>query len=151
MQTTKDEPEGRQAAFERDMQAVSVPARRSSGGQKGARRRNRWSEEEAKLLGSLVGKASCAAASCCQYFALSGLLWLVAPSDLRPAAGPTAPSQAPACAVCESSGLHLCPVQIGRGKWAQILEAGKHTFQGRSQVDLKVSGLSCGRANRHRQ
>eukprot|EP00891_Asterochloris_glomerata_P000416 jgi/Astpho2/416/Aster-03466 len=26
---------------------------------------------------------------------------------------------------------------IGRGKWAQILEAGKHTFQGRSQVDLK--------------
>ena len=38
-------------------------------------------------------------------------------------------------------------MQIGRGKWAQILEAGKHTFQGRSQVDLKVNGLSYSRVN----
>ena len=38
-------------------------------------------------------------------------------------------------------------MQIGRGKWAQILEAGKHTFQGRSQVDLKVTGLSYSRGN----
>ena len=38
-------------------------------------------------------------------------------------------------------------MQIGRGKWAQILEAGKQTFQGRTQVDLKVTGLSCSRVN----
>ena len=38
-------------------------------------------------------------------------------------------------------------MQIGRGKWAQILEAGKQTFQGRTQVDLKVTGLSCSRVS----
>ena len=81
MQTTKDDSGQRQAAFERDMQAVGQPARRSSGGQKGARRRNRWSEEETKLLSSLVSKARCAAASCCHHAAPSELLWLAAQSN----------------------------------------------------------------------